>query len=165
MVRSFIVAVLLVAAASTSVPLVDAQQPAQTPLAASSAPAALVTAIDAYAQAHLSERPYLGADCSQGTSTADGGKWCWSLLGIDGSSARVGFAVTNSDTGVPAVTFVRASTGAWLPQGAIGAPSVGSGVLPPDGGPVLETWQALLGVLALASGAVLTLRARRRSSP
>ena len=80
------------------------------PLPASQVPAALVTAIDAFAPS-LGET-YSGKNCDAATDE-DAGEWCWSLLAISDSCAQVGFGKVASDFGPPASTFSRSATGTW----------------------------------------------------
>lgn len=112
-----------------------APDPVITPLPSSQAPAALVTAVDAYGQANLAgEWPYKG-DCAKlPKDGSEGGTWCWSLLRIDATSAWIGYGRLNTDDGGKAVWFDKKADGSWAVRAdAPNAPTTGAGTASDDG--------------------------------
>lgn len=144
----------------------SAQSGGVAALPSASAPAALITAIDAWALANVDgkpsedtiSRPYLGKPCDGSAGGADGGKWCWGLGTLDETRATIWWGISNSDAGgIAPVVFRRASSGAWAASS--------ESPLPPSTGTGLEVTSstststaiggvALIGIAALAAPAV-----------
>lgn len=106
------------------------------------APAALVVAIDGYAESHLAgESAYTGKDCTQAaTDGSDAGKWCWNLVWMDNSSAIVAFGRIGTTTGND-VSFDKQADGTWVAR----APDPGitplpSSQAPPDLIPAIDAY-------------------------
>lgn len=153
--------VVLLGFAALGVALLEYAEAQQTPLPADEAPSELVTAIESYMASEL-EGESSGTNCQAAIDEeAPGGSWCWSLLELDGSEARVGFGQVRTDVGADPVTFVRQSDGSWTDRSsAPGAPETGTGMEARTPGGL---WVAGLSAIVLAGTLAVALTLFRRT--